>query len=50
MVAPGDFAKRLVSRIRSWPAWAMPLAVVAAALPGIPAPAVFAVAGLGGIR
>lgn len=48
--APGDFAKRVVSRIRSWPAWAMPLAVVAAALPGIPAPAVFAVAGLAGMR
>jgi membrane protein DedA with SNARE-associated domain len=28
----------------------MPLAVVASALPGIPAPAVFAVAGLGGMR
>ncbi|WP_233159057.1 DedA family protein [Pseudonocardia sp. MH-G8] len=50
LFAPGDFAKRLVSRIRSWPAWAMPLVVMAAALPGIPAPAVFAVAGLGGMR
>ena len=50
LFAPGDFAKRFVSRIRSWSAWAMPLAVVAAALPGIPAPAVFAVAGLGGMR
>jgi membrane-associated protein len=48
--APGDVAKRFVSRIRSWPAWAMPLVVMAAALPGIPAPAVFAVAGLGGMR
>jgi membrane-associated protein len=50
LFAPGDFPKRFVSRIRSWPAWAMPLAVVASALPGIPAPAVFAVAGLGGMR
>ncbi len=50
LFAPGDFAKRFVSRIRSWPAWAMPLAVIAAALPGIPAPAVLAVAGLGGMR
>ncbi|RZT85822.1 membrane protein DedA with SNARE-associated domain [Pseudonocardia sediminis] len=49
MFAPGDVAKRVVSRIRSWPAWAMPLVVIAAALPGIPAPAVFAVAGLGGM-
>jgi membrane-associated protein len=39
-----------VARIRSWPSWAMPLVVIAAALPGIPAPAVFAVAGLGGMR
>ncbi|MDN5914475.1 MAG: DedA family protein [Pseudonocardia sp.] len=50
MFAPGDIAKRFVSRIRSWPTWAMPLVVMAAALPGIPAPAVFAVAGLGGMR
>jgi membrane protein DedA with SNARE-associated domain len=50
MFAPGDFAKRFVSSIRSWPAWATPLAVVAAALPGVPAPAVFAVAGLAGMR
>jgi membrane-associated protein len=48
--APGDFAKRFVTRIRSWPSWAMPLVVMAAALPGIPAPAVFAVAGLSGMR
>jgi membrane protein DedA with SNARE-associated domain len=48
--APGDLAQRFVARIRSWPSWAMPLVVVAAALPGIPAPAVFAVAGLGGMR
>jgi membrane-associated protein len=48
--APGDVAQRFVARIRSWPSWAMPLVVIAAALPGIPAPAVFAVAGLGGMR
>jgi membrane-associated protein len=48
--AAGDFAKRFVSRIRSWPAWAMPLVVMVAALPGIPAAAVFAVAGLAGMR
>ncbi|OLM18982.1 MULTISPECIES: membrane protein [unclassified Pseudonocardia] len=47
--APGDVAKRFVARVRSWPAWAMPLVVMAAALPGIPAPAVFAVAGLSGM-
>lgn len=47
--APGELAKRFVARIRSWPRWAMPLAVVVAALPGVPAPAVFAVAGLGGM-
>lgn len=48
--APGDVAQRFVATIRSWPSWAMPLVVIAAALPGIPAPAVFAVAGLGGMR
>lgn len=47
--APGDVAKRFVARVRSWPAWAMPLVVMAAALPGVPAPAVFALAGLGGM-
>lgn len=48
--APGAFAQRFVARVRSWPRWAMPLAVAASALPGIPAPAVFAVAGLSGMR
>lgn len=48
--APGDGAQRFVAKLRSWPSWAMPLVVIAAALPGIPAPAVFAVAGLGGMR
>lgn len=50
MWAPGEGAKRFVARVRSWPRWALPLVVVAAALPGIPAPAVYAVAGLGRMR
>jgi membrane-associated protein len=50
LFAAGGTAKRLVSRMRTWPAWAMPLVVMAAALPGIPAPAVYAVAGLAGMR
>jgi len=48
--APGDVAQRFVARVRAWPRWAMPLVVVAAALPGIPAVAVFALAGLGRMR
>ncbi|BBG01447.1 MULTISPECIES: DedA family protein [Pseudonocardia] len=48
--APGDRAQRFVGRVRAWPRWAMPLVVVAAALPGIPAVAVFALAGLGRMR
>lgn len=48
--APGEMAQRFVARVRSWPTWAMPLVVIAAALPGIPAPAVYALAGLGRIR
>ncbi|MFR9730707.1 DedA family protein [Saccharopolyspora sp. MS10] len=47
--APGEFGKRFVARVQSWPRWAMPLVVIAAALPGIPAPAVFAVAGVSGM-
>jgi membrane-associated protein len=50
MWAPGEFAQRFVAKVRSWPRWAMPLVVAASALPGIPAPAVFAVAGLSGMR
>jgi len=50
MWAPGAFGKRFVARMQSWPAWAMPLAVVLAAVPGIPGPAVFAVAGMGRMR
>ncbi|GAA3357532.1 DedA family protein [Saccharopolyspora gregorii] len=49
MWAPGEFGKRFVARVRSWPSWAMPLVIIAAALPGIPAPAVFAVAGVSGM-
>ncbi|MEQ3550110.1 VTT domain-containing protein [Pseudonocardia nematodicida] len=50
LFAPGERAQGFVSRVRSWPPWALPLAVVAAALPGIPSAAVFAVAGLGRMR
>ena len=48
--APGEVARRFVARIRSAPRWAMALAVVGAALPGVPAPAVFALAGMGRMR
>lgn len=48
--APGDVARRFVSRIQGWPSWTMPVVVMAATLPGVPASAVFAVAGLGGMR
>lgn len=48
--APGAGAKRFVERVRSAPRWVLPLAVVAAALPGVPAPAVFALAGMGRVR
>jgi membrane-associated protein len=48
--APGDTAQRFVGRVRSAPRWVTALAVVAASLPGVPAPAVFALAGLGRIR
>ncbi len=48
--APGDIAARFVARVRSWPSWALPLVVVAASLPGVPAAAVFATAGLARMR
>lgn len=48
--APGDGAQRFVAAVRGWPAWAMPLVVIGAALPGVPAVAVFALAGLGRMR
>ncbi|MEV1293627.1 VTT domain-containing protein [Pseudonocardia sp. NPDC049635] len=48
--APGDGAQRFIARVRAWPRWAMPLVVVAAALPGVPAVAVYALAGLGRMR
>ncbi len=47
MFAPGEGARRFVARVRAWPAWVQRLVVVAAALPGVPAAAVFALAGLG---
>lgn len=48
--APGDGARRFVARVRGWPRWTLPLVVVAAALPGVPAVVVFALAGLGRMR
>nr|ACL11815.1 putative membrane associated protein [Mycolicibacterium brisbanense] len=48
--APGAVSKRFVERVRSAPRWVLPIAVVAAALPGVPAPAVYALAGMGGMR
>ncbi|MEJ2867697.1 DedA family protein [Actinomycetospora sp. OC33-EN08] len=48
--APGETAGRFVTWVRSAPRWVLALAVVAAALPGVPAPAVYAVAGLGRVR
>ncbi|MEJ8282089.1 DedA family protein [Pseudonocardia spirodelae] len=48
--APGAGAQRFVAWVRSAPRWVQPLAVVAAALPGVPAPAVFALAGMGRMR
>ncbi|MBP2368945.1 DedA family protein [Pseudonocardia parietis] len=50
LFAPGDVAQRFVAKVRGWPRWAMPLVVVGSALPGVPAVAVFALAGLGGMR
>ena len=50
MFAPGDVAQRFVGWVRNAPRWVMALAVVAAALPGIPSAAVFALAGLGRMR
>ncbi|MET0190603.1 MAG: VTT domain-containing protein [Pseudonocardia sediminis] len=50
MFAPGERARKFVATVRSWPAWAQRLVVVAAALPGVPAVAVFALAGLGRMR
>jgi membrane protein DedA with SNARE-associated domain len=50
MWAPGDVAQRFVGWVRGAPRWVMALAVVAAALPGIPSAAVFALAGMGRLR
>jgi membrane-associated protein len=50
LFAPGEAAQRFVSTVRSWPRWALGLVVVLSTIPGIPAPAVFALAGLGRMR
>ena len=50
MFAPGERAQRFVARVRAWPPWVLRLIVVASALPGIPAAAVFALAGLSRMR
>lgn len=50
MFAPGERARWFVGKVRSWPAWVQRLVVVAAALPGVPSAAVFALAGLGRMR
>jgi membrane-associated protein len=47
---PSERAQRFVTRVRSWPAWIMPLLVVAAALPGVPSLLVHLLAGLAGMR
>lgn len=50
MFAPGERAQRFVTRVRSWPPWVLRLIVVGSALPGVPAAAVFALAGLSRMR
>ncbi|MEJ2861719.1 DedA family protein [Actinomycetospora flava] len=50
MWAPGDVAKRFVAWVQNAPRWVLAFAVVLSALPGIPAPAVFALAGMGRMR
>ncbi|ALE73080.1 membrane protein [Pseudonocardia sp. EC080610-09] len=50
LFAPGEAAQRFVSKVRSWPRWALGLVVVLSTIPGVPAPAVFALAGLGRMR
>jgi membrane protein DedA with SNARE-associated domain len=50
MWAPGDVAQRFVGWVRGAPRWVLGLAVVLSALPGVPAPAVFALAGMGRMR
>ncbi|MDD7939783.1 DedA family protein [Actinomycetospora lutea] len=50
MWAPGDVAQRFVGWVQGAPRWVLGLAVILSALPGIPAPAVFALAGMGRMR
>ncbi|MVA77002.1 DedA family protein [Auraticoccus sp. F435] len=50
LFAPGDRAARLVERLRTANPWLVRLAVVAGALPGIPAAAVYCLAGLNRMR
>ena len=50
LFAQGVAAQRFVVKVRSLPPWVTALAVVGAALPGIPAVAVFALAGLNRMR
>ena len=47
---PSQRAQRFVGRVRSWPAWALPLVVVAASFPGVPSLLAFLLAGLAGMR
>ena len=47
---PTDRAQRFVSRVRSWPAWAIPLLLVVSAVPGVPSVLAFLLAGLAGTR
>ncbi|TCK22514.1 DedA family protein [Pseudonocardia endophytica] len=46
MFAPGERAQRFVARVRAWPPWVLRAVLVGAALPGMPAGALFALAGL----
>ena len=48
--APTDRAQRFVSRVRSWPAWTVPLLLVVSAVPGVPSVLAFLLAGISGTR
>ena len=50
MFAPGERALRFVEKVRAWPPWVLRAVVAASAFPGIPAGAVFALAGLSRMR
>jgi membrane-associated protein len=47
---PPGRAQRFVARVRAWPRWSTGFVVVAAALPGVPSPPLFLLAGLAGMR